>query len=34
MPGRPEAALRELREAVQDCRNCDLYKWATQAVLG
>ena len=27
-------SLRSLQEAVQDCRGCDLYKHATQAVLG
>jgi uracil-DNA glycosylase family protein len=28
------AALPQLREAVQECRGCDLYRHATQAVLG
>jgi uracil-DNA glycosylase len=27
-------SLPKLRDAVQQCRGCDLYKWATQAVLG
>jgi uracil-DNA glycosylase family protein len=27
-------SLRSLREAVQDCRGCELYKDATQAVMG
>jgi uracil-DNA glycosylase family protein len=27
-------SLRELRLAVQQCRGCDLYRYATQAVLG
>ena len=27
-------SLSALREAVQDCRGCDLYRYATQAVLG
>lgn len=27
-------SLEELRTAVQGCRGCDLYLWATQAVLG
>jgi uracil-DNA glycosylase family protein len=31
----PEVAtLTQLREAVQQCRECDLYKYATQAVMG
>lgn len=28
------ASLRALREAVQKCRGCDLYRYATQAVFG
>ena len=27
-------SLRELRVAVQQCRGCDLYRYATQAVFG
>ncbi|HUN81619.1 MAG TPA: hypothetical protein VMV81_08945, partial [Phycisphaerae bacterium] len=27
-------SLSQLREAVQDCEGCDLYKRATQAVFG
>ena len=30
----PHATLPVLREVVQDCRGCDLYRNATQAVLG
>src|SRR5712672_2776654 len=30
----PKKTLGALREAVQHCRGCDLYKNATQAVLG
>ena len=32
VPERP--SLRSLREAVQDCRGCELYQDATQAVMG
>lgn len=32
VPGRP--SLRALREAVQECRGCELYQDATQAVMG
>jgi uracil-DNA glycosylase family protein len=32
VPGRP--TLTSLHEAVQDCRGCDLYRDATQAVMG
>jgi uracil-DNA glycosylase family protein len=32
VPDRP--SLRKLREAVQDCRGCELYENATQAVMG
>jgi uracil-DNA glycosylase len=34
MPVRPETVLRDLSAEVQSCTNCDLYKWATQAVFG
>jgi uracil-DNA glycosylase family protein len=30
----PDASLPELRDAAQGCKGCDLYKFATQAVLG
>lgn len=30
----PRPTLKKLRAAVQDCRGCDLYKCATQAVFG
>jgi uracil-DNA glycosylase family protein len=30
----PRATLPKLREAVQNCEGCDLYKFATQAVFG
>lgn len=30
----PSATLPQLRDAVQGCRGCDLYKYATQGVLG
>jgi DNA polymerase len=30
----PGATLPQLRDAVQNCRGCDLYRHATQAVLG
>jgi DNA polymerase len=30
----PHPTLRQLREAVQHCKGCDLYRHATQAVLG
>jgi len=29
-----KAPLKQLREAVQSCRGCDLYRYATQAVFG
>ena len=29
-----DASLRELREAAQDCRGCELYRDATQVVMG
>jgi len=32
IPKRP--TLKVLRESVQHCRGCDLYRWATQAVFG
>ncbi len=32
IPDRP--SLKSLRQAVQDCRGCDLYRDATQAVMG
>ena len=32
VPDRP--SLKRLREAVQDCRGCELYRDATQAVMG
>ena len=32
IPDRP--SLKSLRKAVQDCRGCDLYRDATQAVMG
>jgi uracil-DNA glycosylase len=30
----PDANLKEMREAIQGCRGCELYKYATQAVFG
>jgi DNA polymerase len=30
----PDANIKEMREAVQGCRGCELYKHATQAVFG
>ena len=30
----PHKTLRALQHAVQECRGCDLYRYATQAVLG
>ena len=29
-----ERSMKALREAVPDCRGCELYKYATQAVFG
>jgi uracil-DNA glycosylase len=34
LPASPRAGLSQLREAVQKCRGCELYKNATQAVFG
>jgi DNA polymerase len=34
LPASPRASLKVLREAAQHCRGCDLYKNATQAVVG
>jgi uracil-DNA glycosylase len=34
VPPQPDASLTKLREAVQSCQGCELYKFASQAVFG